>query len=42
MMLLERKEFLRCDLAAVLENMRLDFLKFVFLGRLIVFPYIKI
>ena len=36
-MLLPRIEFLRWVLAAVLENMRFDFLKLVLLGRLIVF-----
>jgi hypothetical protein len=37
MMLLPRIEFLRWLLAAVLENMRFDFLKLVLLGLLIVF-----
>jgi hypothetical protein len=36
-MLLPRIEFLRWLLAAVLENMRFDFLKLVLLGLLIVF-----
>ena len=39
MMLFPLSEFLRLVLEAVLENIFLDFLKFIFFGRLIVVPH---
>ena len=42
MMLLPLSEFLRLVLEAVLENIFLDFLKFIFFGLLILVPYFVI
>jgi hypothetical protein len=41
-MLLPLSEFLRLVFEAVLENIFLDFLKFIFLGFLILVPYFVI
>ena len=42
MMLFPLSEFLRLVLEAVLENIFLDFLKFIFFGLLILVPYFVI
>jgi hypothetical protein len=42
MMLFPLSEFLRLVLEAVLENIFLDFLKFIFFGLLILVPYIVV
>ena len=42
MMLFPLSEFLRLVLEAVLENIFLDFLKFIFFGLLILVPYLVI